>query len=86
MNTPHFRQIIDHCLETLPDSISSRRGLLNALASVLPPSNEQRPAVLSLLAGLDRHLIEQREFPLQLPPTDSPLTPATTRRTTKGAK
>lgn len=53
MNDP-LTIIAAHCADTLPDSIESRKELLNALKSFLRGNHPALPKVLQMIAAIER--------------------------------
>lgn len=58
-----IRVLARHSLANLPDSMSERRQVLEALLELLPRHHENRQEVRNLLSTLDQHLLLQRELP-----------------------
>lgn len=54
--------LIDHVMATLPENITERRRVLNALCIRAPKNHPKTKAVASILSHLDMHMISQREF------------------------
>jgi hypothetical protein len=53
-------RIIWFVVDRLPDSITERRGILEALVATFPKADVPR----ALLSSLDSHLVDQRELSL----------------------
>lgn len=70
--------IARHVIETLPDHVSARRQLLEAVTELLPPGHDLRTRAAILLLQLLDHektLHElQKELPLFEPPAAAPKT------------
>ena len=54
-----------HCVRTMPDNVSARRELLNALNLLLPETHPKKTELDAALHHLDLHIIAQRELPLE---------------------
>lgn len=61
-NSSEWLVVTDHLIGSLPDSINSRRAVLTALVALMPDQCPYRVPVRQILATLDKHIIDQREF------------------------
>lgn len=72
--------LIEHALETLPDSITRRKTLLNAVACKISQTHPDFKRVALMLLYLDKHEQQQAELPLTSAPAPVPAKPKSKRR------
>lgn len=58
-----WKTIVRFVVENLPDSVSRRREILNAVVEAMPANHPAAAPVSDLLGHLNRHNLLQRELP-----------------------
>jgi hypothetical protein len=57
--------IVLHCISTLPDSISDRKRVLNALENIVPNKHKTHPDIVSHLRAIETMERLQSNLPLR---------------------